>query len=130
MYRPGLQAAGHHRPALLPLAHELRCPECGSGKAFEGTRGQERPAQASRCRFDDRQAHSQRGRRGKILSPAGRRQAVAHVRVKCSRTAQLDIDRQHPKQCSQHRIFSRRILLCKLILKLDQTTRAGHSHLP
>src|SRR5690606_32479204 len=67
-------------PHLLPLAEAVRPAQGGPGEAPEGTRAGECPAEAGGGRADGGQDDPERGGRGRILSPARLRDAVAHVR--------------------------------------------------
>src|SRR5687768_1332975 len=71
-----------HRGDLLPLAAGVWRAQGGPGQAPEGARDRGRQAAPGGRRAEARQADPQRGRRGKLLSPARRRACIEHVRHK------------------------------------------------
>src|ERR687890_974359 len=87
--RPGRARAGRgrcrardrrDRGDLLPLATGVRRAQDRAGQAPEGARDRERTAAPGGRRPHPRQADPQRGRLGKLLSPARRRACIEHVR--------------------------------------------------
>jgi len=76
-HRRGLPAARDHRVDLAPPEESIRRHEGQRRQATEGAREGERAAQADRGEPGPRQRHVEVRRRGKILTPNRRRQAVA-----------------------------------------------------
>src|SRR5215213_737768 len=88
---PGLARAGRGRRRaldrgdrgdLLPLAAGVWRAQGRAGQTPEGARDRERPAAPGGGRADLGQADLERGRLGKLLSPARRRACIEHVRDK------------------------------------------------
>ena len=72
--------------------------KAGPGQAPEGARARERPTQEAARGPGARQRDPERGRRGKLLSPQRRREAVTHVREKLWR-----VRNAVPAECSARR---------------------------
>jgi hypothetical protein len=70
---------GRPRADVLSLAAGIRRVTARPGEAAQGTRAGEHAAEAASGRPGARQYDSQRGGRGKFLSPSRRRPAVVHV---------------------------------------------------
>ena len=75
-----LSQASDHRAHLLPVAARVRRAEAEPGAEAQTAREGELPAQEAGGGQGARPGDPQGGRGGKLLSPARRREAVAHVR--------------------------------------------------
>ena len=82
----------------------VRRAQIGSGQAPEGSGGGECPAPPRGSRSDPGQADPERGRLGKLLSPARRRACIEHVRSKLKLS-----ERRVCRVLGQHRSTQRRI---------------------
>src|SRR5271154_439159 len=72
----GVQAARGVRADVLPVAQPVRRDEGRGREAAEGARGGEREAEADRRRSGPREPGAEGDRKGKLVSPSRRRQAV------------------------------------------------------
>src|ERR671916_1642513 len=111
--RPGRARAGRgrcraldrrDRGDLLPLATGVRRAQDRAGQAPEGARDRERTAAPGGGRPHPRQADPQRGRRGKLPSPARRRACIEHVRDKLRVS-----ERRVCRALGQHRSTQRKL---------------------
>ena len=80
---------------VLRLEGEVRRDGCVGRQAAQGARGRERAAEAALCRRDARQRRAEGTAGKKMVTPAARREAVAHLR------ASLEVSER--RACSHHR---------------------------
>ena len=91
--RPSESEPGDHRTDVLPVAERVWRAENRSGQAAQGVGAGEYALKTGRGRAHTRQGDPERGRRGKLLSPARRRQTVEH------RCATLGLPNDGPVGC-------------------------------